>query len=83
VKAKYDGKCQACKRSYKAGVEIVAIPPKGKRRRWITRHKACQQAKSRQELRATWTTGTLWRTEQPSAPVTTRFDPSIVKPIAD
>jgi predicted RNA-binding Zn-ribbon protein involved in translation (DUF1610 family) len=47
VKANYDGECSHCRRFYDHGDDIVAIPPRGKRRRWLKYHRACHQAISR------------------------------------
>ena len=43
MRARYDGECVYCKRFYDAGTEIVALRPRGKRRRWLKYHRACHK----------------------------------------
>jgi len=47
MKAKYDGKCRECGVRYEAGTDIVASPPRGRRRKWLIYHDRCHKLRSR------------------------------------
>jgi hypothetical protein len=80
LKAKYDGRCHACGRRFAAGASIVAIPPKGRRRRWLTRHVGCHAQGGGVKPLRSWR-DSPWRISRPAAPVATRFDSSAKRPI--